>query len=163
MCMRRSMGSGKAHGSGQAEASASDQVSQVRPGGLASESSADLHAPALASLSVSAKRAPPIPPVRHRRRRRPQTWLELIDSAIDDWPRTCRLVVLLVATALSGATILFVVQLHPDKWVSVLTVAGSVVGAAGFKRHRSRRDQSSDSGGEANSGPSQQRARRRRR
>lgn len=65
-------------------------------------------------------------------------WLELIGSAIDDWPRTWRLVVLLVAASLSGATILFVLQLHADRWVSVTAVAASVIGAAGVRRRRSQ-------------------------
>jgi hypothetical protein len=115
------------------------------------ESSAGRHASAPASSLVSANRAPP------------KTWLALIDNAIDDWPRTCRLVVLVVATALSGATILFVMQLHADKWLSALAVASSVIAAVGLRRRGAHRSQRPASVQGTSQGLTQREPRRRRR
>ena len=136
--MRQSTGSSEDQSSGQSESSKSDRPPKATLRELASGPSANLSPHTAASAPASPKRAPPLGSARRTPRRNPQTWLELIGDAIDDWPRTCRLVVLLVATAMSTTTILFVLQLHADKWVSVTAVGASVIAAEGFRRRRNQ-------------------------
>jgi len=69
-------------------------------------------------------------------RRRPASWLELVYDALGDWPRTLRLVVLAVTAALCAASVIFVIQLHADRWGSVVAVAASVTAAIAAGRLR---------------------------
>jgi hypothetical protein len=57
----------------------------------------------------------------------PPSVLGLIKDTIDDTGRTVRLGALLVVAALCVCAIAFVLQLHADRWASVLAVAASVV------------------------------------
>ena len=136
--MRQSTGSSEDQNSGQAESGWRDQISKATLRKFAGGSSAKSGPHAAVSAPVSAKRAPPSTSGKRVPGSGPQTWLELIGGAIDDWPRTCRLVVLLVAAALSIGTILFVIQLHADKWISVTAVAASVIAAEGVRRRRNQ-------------------------
>jgi hypothetical protein len=81
--------------------------------------------------------APPARPVRRAVRGAPQTWLELLYVVTGDWRRTWRLVILATTAALCVAAIVFVIQLHPDRWQSVLAVATLVSAALGIGRLRS--------------------------
>lgn len=62
---------------------------------------------------------------------------ELLDKALDNWPRTLRLVVLLIVPVLSAASIVLLIQLDPVKWVSVLAAALSVISAVAARRRGS--------------------------
>jgi hypothetical protein len=58
---------------------------------------------------------------------------------VDDWQRTLRLVVILLAGGASLAGILFVLQLNPNRWVSAVAVGASVVaGVFGLGRREGR-------------------------
>jgi hypothetical protein len=99
------------------------------------------------AVSVSADTPPaprPDPP-----RPSVQSWLDLIANAIEEWGRTIRLVVLAVTAALCLASILYVVQLSPDRWRAVLAAASPVVAWVGAKQIRG--------GGASGSGSSDQR------
>lgn len=70
------------------------------------------------------------------RRRRPANFLELIHDALADWSRTLRLVVLALTAALCAASVIFVIQLHADRWGSVVAVAISVTAGIAAGRLR---------------------------
>jgi hypothetical protein len=91
------------------------------------------------STSSSAGRAPPTKPTERTSKRWPKNLLELITYVIDDPARTRRLAVLIATTGLSTASIIFVIQLQPDRWASVLAVTASVVSLAQFGRSRTKR------------------------
>ena len=74
--------------------------------------------------------------------------LGLVEHALDDWPRTLRLMVLAITGASCVAAILFVLQLHPDRWASVVAVAASVIGILRLRRRRDGGEPSEDGGGE---------------
>jgi hypothetical protein len=97
-----------------------------------------LGGPGQGELALSTrKQSPPAPPAKPMRRAvggRPETWLELIYVVTGDWRRTWRLVILAATAALCVAAIMFVIQLHPDRWQSVLTVATVVTTAVGLGR-----------------------------
>jgi hypothetical protein len=67
-------------------------------------------------------------------RRKPESWLELVHEAIGDWSRTWRLVVLAATAAICVASVIFVIQLRPDRWQSVLAIASLVSVAVGITR-----------------------------
>jgi hypothetical protein len=90
------------------------------------------------SASDQSPTAPPSKPGRRAIRRRPASWLDLIHDATGDWSRTWRLVVLAATAALCVASVVFVIQLRPDRWGSVLAVATFVSAAVGVRRFRSR-------------------------
>jgi hypothetical protein len=69
-------------------------------------------------------------------RRRPANFLELVHDALADWSRTLRLVVLALTAALCAASVIFVIQLHADRWGSVVAVAISVTAAIAAGRLR---------------------------
>jgi hypothetical protein len=62
------------------------------------------------------------------------SWLALIAKAIEEWGRTLRLVVLAVTAALCVTCVAYVVQLHPDRWRSVLAAATPVIVWVGAKQ-----------------------------
>jgi hypothetical protein len=74
--------------------------------------------------------------------------LGLVDHAIDDWARTLRLMVLVITAGSCVAAILFVLQLHPDRWASAIAVAASVVGVLRFRRRGGGDEPPEDGGGE---------------
>ncbi len=111
--------SGERHGAGASAVSPPDQ-----------SPAADL-VEALRALS-------PIPP-------KPKNLLELIHYAIHrGWGYSLQLVVLATTAALCVATVMFVIQLHPDRWASVVAVAVSVITGVGLGRLRSRDGPSSE-------------------
>jgi hypothetical protein len=76
--------------------------------------------------------------------RRP-TFLEFLSYVLDDPRRTRRLIGLVLTAALCIAAILFVLQLHPDRWASVLAVGTSVVaGVLGLRRRGGGEDPPED-------------------
>jgi hypothetical protein len=78
----------------------------------------------------------------------PTSLLELVEHAIDDWSRTLRLMLLVITAASCLAAIIFVLQLHPDRWASVVAVAASVIGVLRFRRRGARDEPPEDGGGE---------------
>jgi hypothetical protein len=72
------------------------------------------------------------------------SFLDFLVHAIENWQRTLRLMLLVLTAGSCVAAILFVLQLHPDRWVSVLAVATSVVGILGLRRHRGGEDPPED-------------------
>ncbi|HEX7146840.1 MAG TPA: hypothetical protein VF512_04975 [Actinomycetota bacterium] len=74
--------------------------------------------------------------------------LGLVDHALDDWARTLRLMLLVITTGSCVAAILFVLQLHPDRWASAIAVAASVVGILRFRRRGGGDEPPQDGGGE---------------
>jgi hypothetical protein len=87
---------------------------------------------------VSVSRPSSVLPARTARgfSRRPANWLELVHDALADWSRTLRLVVLALTAALCAASVIFVIQLHADRWGSVVAVAVSVTAAIAAGRLR---------------------------
>jgi hypothetical protein len=110
--------------------------------------------------SPPSKRAPPPMLAASTVRRRPKNLLELVSDAIEDSGRTCRLAILIATTGLCLTAIVFVVQLRPERWVSVAAAATSVITITSVDRRRRYRH--SDSGGGAILRPSRRRDRRRR-
>jgi hypothetical protein len=84
--------------------------------------------------------SPPIPP-------KPKNVLELIHYAIHrGWRYSLQLVVLATTAALCVASVMFVVQLHPDRWISVVAVAVSVITGVGLGRLKSSDDPAPEPG-----------------
>jgi hypothetical protein len=96
--------------------------------------------------------APPVPgppptvdePASPRSSHHTTGFLDFLLHAIEDWQRTLRLLVLVLAAGGCVAAILFVLQLDPDRWTSVVAVAASVVGVLGFTRRGNRKDPPED-------------------
>jgi hypothetical protein len=87
-----------------------------------------------ADLVETLRALSPIPP-------KPKNLLELIHYAIHrGWGYSLQLVVLAATAALCVATVMFVVQLHPDRWISVVAVAISVITGVGLGRLRRSSD-----------------------
>lgn len=78
-------------------------------------------APGPAPLDRPDKPTPSEPP------RRATSVLELLSDAIENWPRTLRLVVILLTVGACLAAILYVLQLNGHLWASALAVGTSVV------------------------------------
>ena len=81
----------------------------------------------------------PIPP-------KPENWLELIHYAIHrGWSYSLQLVVLATTAALCVASVMFVVQLHADRWASVVAVAASIITGVEVGRLRNSHRSASES------------------
>jgi hypothetical protein len=77
--------------------------------------------------------------------RRTPSLLEFLGYVIEDPRRTRRLIALVLTAGACLVAILFVLQLNPDRWASVLAVATSVVaGVLGLSRRGNGKEPSED-------------------